>query len=41
MFILFFDSQGIVYRHFVPKKTTINGKAYLKILKGLKRVVDL
>ncbi len=40
MFIVFFDSQGIVYRHFVPRKETVTGKSYLKVLKGLKRAVN-
>jgi hypothetical protein len=40
MFIVFFDSRGIVYRHFVPRKETVTGKSYLKVLKGLKRAVD-
>ncbi len=40
MFIVFFDSRGIVYRHFVPRLETVTGKSYLKVLKGLKRAVD-
>jgi histone-lysine N-methyltransferase SETMAR len=40
MLIVFFDRKGVIYRHFFPRKTTVTGKAYLEVLKGLKRAVD-
>ena len=38
MYVLFFDSKGPIYQHFVPKGTTINTTTYIKILQKFIRL---
>ena len=33
MYVLFFDSRGPLYQHFVPKGTTVNTSTYIQMLK--------
>lgn len=37
MYVLFFDSRGPIYQHFVPKGTTVNTETYIRILEGFEK----
>ena len=39
MAIIFFDYEGILYRHLVPNNETVNGPYYVSVIKTLVDVV--
>ena len=38
MYVLFFDSKGPIYQHFVPKGTTVNTSTYIQMLKKFQKL---